>query len=331
MAKQRPLGKCKLCGLVKDLCDSHYLPKRLYAFANAKELSNRNPVMSINGVLKQICDQYRGYVFCKQCETVLNRNGENWVLKRIPRDYDGPFPLRDKLRPLTPTFIGDGLHVYNVLGVREFNIEKLVFFGMSIFWRGAVHRWKSTAGQEAPEVDLQAYEGPMREFVLGKGPFPMDVVLTVDIWPYKKVLQAFYPALAAHSPEYQKYWFYVPGLLFALYAGANIPRELRALNAAGGIVMLDVKTADSVLNYTTEGIKSQHMGPKMTDLLNEIAAIRSKASTNNDPEKFPVGHCAVHTNSAEPAEAGPYLRQRLVGFAANVDGEIRFFRDGVGR
>lgn len=42
VAKQRPVDKCKLCGRVDELCDSHYLPKRLYAFLRAAQLQNPN-------------------------------------------------------------------------------------------------------------------------------------------------------------------------------------------------------------------------------------------------------------------------------------------------
>lgn len=275
MAKQRPVDKCKLCGFVKELCDSHYLPKRLYAFARAKDLKNPNPLMTVNGQLKQISDQYRGYAFCVDCEDRLNKNGEKWVLANIPKDYGHPFPLHEALKPLAPIFIADGLNVYNVAGVKAFDMEKLVYFGMSIFWRGAMHQWKSSAGQEPPKVDLGVFEESIRKFVFGKDPFPDDVVLTLDIWPYEKVLQVSYPGFAAHLPECQRYWFYVPGLLFFIYLGANIQGGMRAFNAYRGIVKVDFKAAELVWNFTKEGIKSQEIGPKMQNMLQEISAIRA--------------------------------------------------------
>jgi len=105
MAKLRPTGKCKLCGYEKELCDSHYLPKRMYAFARVPTLKNPNPVMSVNGELTQISDQYRGYVFCSDCETLLNKNGEQWVQNNIPRSHDSTFPLQDAIRLLAPLHI----------------------------------------------------------------------------------------------------------------------------------------------------------------------------------------------------------------------------------
>lgn len=97
MEKQRPVAKCKLCGLVKELCDSHYLPKRLYAFLRAAQLNSLHPVMEVGGELKQVSVQYRGYVLCAECEDLLNKHGEKWVLANIPQDYDGAFPLQDAI------------------------------------------------------------------------------------------------------------------------------------------------------------------------------------------------------------------------------------------
>jgi hypothetical protein len=103
-------------------------------------LKNPNPIMSVRGELTQISDQYRGYVFCSDCEDLLNKNGEKWIQNNIPRSHDSAFPLQDAIKLLTPVHIEDDLNVYNVSGEKAFDIEQLVYFGMSIFWRGAVPR-----------------------------------------------------------------------------------------------------------------------------------------------------------------------------------------------
>jgi hypothetical protein len=129
MATRRPTGKCKLCGDVKELCDSHYLPRRLYKITRAPELKNPNPVMSVNGQLKQVSAQYRGFVFCSSCEDLLNKKGESWLLANVPKKYGGEYPLQDALVPLTPTVSVRRFDQYNVSGVKPFDLEKLVYFG----------------------------------------------------------------------------------------------------------------------------------------------------------------------------------------------------------
>lgn len=280
MGKQRPIDKCKLCGLVKELCDSHYLPKRLYTFGRAGQLKNPNPVMEVNGELKQISSQYRDYVFCQQCEDLLNKNGERWVLANIPQDYDGAFPLQVAINKLTPVLLGDGLVLCNVSGQNAFDVEHLVYFGMSIFWRGAVHEWKTTSWQIAPKVDLGRLEESIRAFLHGDGSFPHGLVLTIDIWPYCKALQVSYPVLASHLPECQRYWFHIPGLLFSLYLGTSIPRDILLRNAVNGMIALDMNAANSVLEFTKQGILSKGIGPKIQETLQAIDAIRSKKSAD---------------------------------------------------
>jgi hypothetical protein len=169
MAKQRPPGKCKLCGEERLLCDSHYLPKGLYKTtgAGATGLKNPNPVMNINGVLKQISDQYRGLVLCESCENLFTKQSESWVLANLPKQYGDPCALQDALAPLTPTSGGQRWERYNVSQAQEFDVQKLVYFGMSIFWRSAVHAWKTSTGQKSPTVDLGAYKEPIRKFLLG--------------------------------------------------------------------------------------------------------------------------------------------------------------------
>ena len=92
MDRQRPVRKCRMCGKVKKLCYSRYLPRGLYLFARAAELKNPNPVMSVNGELKQISDQYQDYLLCESCEGRLSALGEKWVLANLPTSYGAEFP-----------------------------------------------------------------------------------------------------------------------------------------------------------------------------------------------------------------------------------------------
>lgn len=129
MARQRPRDKCKLCGLVKELCDSHYLPKRLYAFLRAAQLQNPNPLMEVAGKLRQVSTQFRDYVFCETCEDLFSKHGEKWVLANIPHDYDAAFPLQNAINQVTPIFKGNDLVLCNVNGVTAFDIKSArVFF-----------------------------------------------------------------------------------------------------------------------------------------------------------------------------------------------------------
>ena len=173
-----PQGTCKLCLEYKELSDSHYLPKRLYAFGRARQMKNPNPLVVSDKSAKQVSDQLRGHVFCKGCEELFNKNGEAWVLAKIPHDYGEPFPLQDALAPEKPLAIGRDVNLYDGSSIKAFDMEKLVYFGLSIFWRGAAHNWKSTFGLSAPKVDLEDYFEPLRLFLRKQSPIPR-------IWCYR--------------------------------------------------------------------------------------------------------------------------------------------------
>jgi hypothetical protein len=136
-------GVCKLCLKEADLLDSHYLPKRVYSMNMAKTLKNPNPVTLAHGHAKQISDQLRGHTFCAKCENQLNKNGEQWVLAHIPKDYKEPFPLQDALIPANPAIFGDNVNIYEGRKLAAFDMDQLIYFGMSVFWRGACREWKS--------------------------------------------------------------------------------------------------------------------------------------------------------------------------------------------
>lgn len=271
------VGKCRLCHLEnQQLCDSHYLPKKVYEVTRAPQLKSPHPVTLSGDSMRQLSDQLRDYVFCESCEKRLNKNGEQWVLANIPGDYDGLFPLRTALQALTPIFVGTDLDLYDVTNVLAFDMDKLRYFGMSVFWRGAVHGWETTSGLEAPKVELCAYEEPIRRFLTGEQVLPIDVVLTADIWHAKKVFQAVYPPLASHLPECQRYWFYIPGIIFSLYIGEGIPAGIHLRDAKKNILGVDVLAINSIWAMAKSQVQSRVVAPKMKLMLDEIAAIRAK-------------------------------------------------------
>jgi hypothetical protein len=274
-------GTCKLCLQVKELRDSHYLPKRLYAFGRAKQLKNPNPLVISGAGAKQISDQLHGYVFCGECEDRFNMGGEGWILGKIPRDYGEAFPLQDALGSVTPILSGRRLNLYDGAIIPAFEMDKLVYFGISIFWRGAAHGWKPTVGLLAPKVELCGYYEPLRLFLLGTAPIPEDVALAVHIWPYTKVLQISYPVSPLHAATWQRYWFYIPGILFVLHFGKNVPEEVRDRAAHGEkrIIAMDLDSGEFIRGVAKEQVGGLEKTDKIKAMLQEIDSIRPKTSS----------------------------------------------------
>jgi hypothetical protein len=180
-------GTCRLCGRAnQQLCDSHYLPKKVYAINRAPELKSPHP-----------------------------------------RSHS----------------------------------------------RLADYRWSEIPSHRAPRV-----RRTLPKFLMGEIPLPSDVVVTIDLWHARKVLQASHPPQPAHLPDCQKYWFYIPGLVFSIYIGEAIPVDIRRRSALRNVVCVDVPEITSIWELTKSLIRSQAVGPKAKLLLDEIAAIRAKAA-----------------------------------------------------
>ncbi len=79
-------GKCELCHAMRDLHDSHYMPRGGYKRVRAPELRNVHPVVVSGGKASQSSLQVRDHKFCTDCEARFNNGGEKWVLKHIPQD-----------------------------------------------------------------------------------------------------------------------------------------------------------------------------------------------------------------------------------------------------
>jgi hypothetical protein len=262
-------GVCKLCLKEANLLDSHYLPKRTYSMNMARSLKNPNPVTLARGQAKQVSDQLRGHTFCAACEDRLNKNGEKSVLATIPGDYGGAFPLQDALEPETPTFIGEDINVYAGRKINAFDIDKLVYFGMSVFWRGAAREWRSSTGAIAPPVDLGEFYEPIRQYLLG-GPFPDDVFIVVLIHNLKPVGNAALPVLQATDQFGDFYWFYVNGLGFRLYMGKQTPAAIKSICAyhnADGPVVVDRGFGKMVYGYIKDQLNSSEKSESLLAFL----------------------------------------------------------------
>lgn len=224
MSKQ---GRCELCHAKADLRDSHYLPKSGYKKSRASELKNPNPVVLSDGKAKQSSFQVRDYKFCGACEQRFNHGGEAWILKRLPQKYGDPFWLHTLLNSKSPTMNGADL-LFPQVSIPEVAMEKLVYFALSVFWRGT-RQWSAVEGGRPPKLHFGRYERAIRAFLLGRGKLPKDIVINVAVWPYKKVYPAALVPRANGGTGYRSYWFYFFGFIFLLALGKKIPVQQRRI------------------------------------------------------------------------------------------------------
>ena len=272
-----PIGICRLCLQTKALQDSHYLPKGAYRINRAPALKNASPVVLSNGQLLQSSAQLSDYLLCSDCEQRFSKNGEAWVLGNIPRNYGETFPILDALNAEAPLLIDGDTRLYAGTRVKSLNMKKIVYFAVSVFWRGAVHKWTSSLRSDAPDVHLCAYEEPIRQFLLGTSPLPDDVALWVLVCPNGSVLNAMLVPWDAHLAECSRYFFYVSGLCFVLHFVYTLPQSYRttcAYHSPDKIIWVSTEFEGVIRQILRNEVKSRD-DSGVEKMLQEIAKIRS--------------------------------------------------------
>lgn len=275
------VNTCSLCQLAKELQESHYIPRFVYKTFRARQLKNQNPVLLTprRGV-RRGQRQMKDHVLCADCERRFNEGGEKWVLARLPRDYGESFSLQDHLIKEVPFYSGPGLDLYEGAKITAFDMDKLVYFAASIFWRGAVHRWELD-GQRVPRVELHQHEEPIRLYLLGQSPFPSEVWLTTIIWPFKPILNAATVPKPEHLPGWNRYWFYVSGLGFVLNFGSAVPPDIQercSQNTTQRVLTVERAFGEHVWEFIRT-VTKQGMTDEGRAMFREIEKIRGVSET----------------------------------------------------
>lgn len=226
------VGQCKLCLSQKELMDSHFLPASIYKLCR-DGATGQNPIAVSRGVAKHTTEQISDYVFCSDCEKRLNENGEVWIHLNMARPEG--FLIRDALEKVPPAMATDNFAIYAGSTVPGIDMDQLSYFGLSIFWRAAVHRWPSLNAGE-PRMDklsFNKYEEPIRLFLLNGAPVPPNISLLISVWPWKNPQPpiAFHTPVGKRTPDWHSYSFYIPGLNFKLVVGKGISSLLRKMSA----------------------------------------------------------------------------------------------------
>jgi len=158
-------------------------------------------------------------------------------------------------------------------------MQKLVYFALSIFWRGT-RRWSEVEGRRPQKLYLGRQERTIRAFLLGRSKLKQNIAITVAVWPYKKV----YPmALMPHADSgtgYRGYWFYFFGFIFRLALGKKIPaKQLRtcSYHSREKFLTLSLGLGSLVKIAISDELRALDRS-KIEGMFKEIEALRSKGA-----------------------------------------------------
>lgn len=223
-------GICRLCGLEKELRESHFLPAALYKSLLQPAEENPHPYLMTPNKTIETSRQIKDFVLCADCEDRFNKGGEGWVLSHMARE--GSFPLQESLFRATPIRSVPGLTTYAAGRIPDINVDKLEYFTLSVFWRAAVHDWKPIFGEQYQRLELGPYEENLRLYLLG-GRFPDNVITIISVYEEKEFIRAMFPPSAGvpHANEGRPYSFLIPGIQFTMTVGREMTAATREFNS----------------------------------------------------------------------------------------------------
>jgi hypothetical protein len=136
-----------------------------------------------------------------------------------------------------------GLAVYSgrAMGI---DIDALVYYALSLAWRGAVKEWKTLKGQTTT-ASLGSHEEPIRRYLAGEAALPENVFVVLTVCTDQAaqlIVNAPWP-VPTPGNAYLQVEMFVRGLWFVVLAGDAVPPGMRSLSllgsAAGSIFLRD--------------------------------------------------------------------------------------------
>jgi hypothetical protein len=218
-----PHGTCKLCLTKTDLRDSHLLPSAVWRLLSEPGHKLRHPILMTEKVALTTSRQIHDYVLCGDCEQLLNKNGENYAISQM-RGRHG-FPLLDRLRVAQSLGYSGNVQVYNGADIGV-DTEKLAYFAISVVWRAGTYKSRNLYSNSSTySIDVGTFLEPMRQYLLGTGPFPANLSVNIQIaTDFHSQHSAYTPSLAAGTPC-PIFGFLTCGIHFAVALGTPLPQQ----------------------------------------------------------------------------------------------------------
>jgi hypothetical protein len=218
------IGKCRLCLTDNsNLLESHFMPAALYP-------KNKRITSFTQSTTTADPTEVKAYLLCSECEGKFNRNGESEVLRWIaPRALrKGSFPLLARLKNAQILLHGADLTIYAGRSV-GIDTDKFAYFALSVLWRAAVHQRTLPDGTLTTPRDLGVYEEPIRKFLMGEKPFPLEAVVVVTVCTDPLSQEHWMHPMFGMEEGCMTFPFLALGVIFRVWLGISIPERIRRI------------------------------------------------------------------------------------------------------
>lgn len=241
-----PIGSCRLCQKERPLQDSHLMPAGIYAIVRDGDHPADHPVLMMKGAAVATSAQARAHMLCAECERRFDKGGEEWVIENCWHG-EGNFPLRTAL-VAAPAFVDEpGFRAFEARNVLGVDLDRLVYFAASVFWRGALAGWRIGKGRPT-RLPLGPYEEELRQFLLGEMPFPQHILLIITLSEKQNALNnrnMSLPFGGGRSENGYHYECVIPGIMFLMLVGSHIPPSMRRMGTMPSGFLFIAEEGDS--------------------------------------------------------------------------------------
>jgi len=215
-------GICKLCLRKTELQNNHLIPAAVSKALRGTYRSIPGPVATTPHVTIAGVRDIRAPLLCRACEERFNRNGENWVLKRMSKG--GGFPLLERLELAMPIRQDADGTVFSgpAIGV---STNKLAYLAVSMLWRSVAYDWRSADGTSTV-TDIGPFQEECRRYLMGQIAFPADLYVVVVVCS-DGLSQGSAHQLAELELPFKAYSFLMCGIFFAIFLGKDVPQYER--------------------------------------------------------------------------------------------------------
>ena len=254
--------RCGLCMRTRELQESHLIPAAIYRLlrdADPNHITITIPKSFTTS--KQVSAPF----LCYNCEQRFSRNGENYVLSECAQP-DGSFPLREKIQTLSPLQEAPSFKIYDVKALLGSNVDQYLYFAASIFWRSSAHRWKMGI-ESVGHISLgKKYQEQFRLYLLGESSWPQNARIHVHVSSEEQPLMQIVFPCSSRIDGVHCHKFYIPGLLFVLLLGSDVPKRPDAGSLNGGphqVMLLCPWENDSLFRGATNVMKTSRPAGKL--------------------------------------------------------------------
>ncbi|WP_200177336.1 hypothetical protein [Ectothiorhodospira shaposhnikovii] len=231
--------KCELCGEFSALKKSHLMPKSIYkAIARTFQPHDSAPVWASRSQKSAYYSnsQITKRLLCGACEDRFNKNGEKYVVGKCMKNAQ-TFELKRLLNCSSPSIHVNGSSYFDPKDIPKLNSEKFIYFAASIVWRVTVTDWGNDDISNLENALPNEFKRPLQQYLLNKAEFPKNIYITVcvddDVDPV--------PIMSLPSGDIENDMhlsFFIPGIKFNVFLGANADLELSSTLSSLGINMI---------------------------------------------------------------------------------------------